>query len=312
MKRLFLLLSALAAGLCLLPAAPSQAQTTIPNPGFDTWTSRFGYEAPTNWLTSDDFWRTMGPNAAQGTVVKTTTARTGPYAAELQTKDRPTGFSGTTVGSLFLGNSFSPNLFSGQGPPSALPFSGRPTALQFYYQLMGPQAVADEPFAGVVLTRRVNGSTTIVGAGGYDFRALAPTYTQASMPIYYFSALTPDSISVQFRSGDARTTTAGTILRIDDITLVGVATSTRAAQGVDLTFWPNPSPDGRFTLAATEPTVLAAPLTVLDALGRVVRQEAAPAASLTARTLDLSSLPTGIYTVQLFSAQGLVTRRLTR
>ena len=64
-------------------------------------------------------------------------------------------------------------------------------------------------------------------------------------------------------------------------------------------------------LQGLAPALLAAPLTVLDATGRVVRRElgAAPAA---ARSLDLSALPVGVYTVQLLTTDGLVTRKLAR
>ncbi|WP_375417697.1 T9SS type A sorting domain-containing protein, partial [uncultured Hymenobacter sp.] len=80
-----------------------------------------------------------------------------------------------------------------------------------------------------------------------------------------------------------------------------------------ISVWPNPSPDGRYVLGATEPALLAAPLTVLDATGRVVRREDAPGRSAVAtRALDLSGLPTGIYTMQLATPRGLVTRKLVR
>ena len=79
-----------------------------------------------------------------------------------------------------------------------------------------------------------------------------------------------------------------------------------------LTVAPNPSPDGRYQLSSPNAGLLAAPLTVLDATGRVVRREAAAPPATSARTLDLSALPGGIYTMQLLMPTGMVTRRLTR
>ena len=302
----------IATGLGLFAAGAARAQSQVANASFDTWVSRFGYEAPDNWLTSDDFWRTVQRSAAQGTVVKTTVARSGPFALELQTKERPGGGT-NTEGAVFVGTSFSPNLLSGQEPPSAVRFSSRPTGFQFYYQLSGPQAVADEPTAVVLLTRKVNGNLVTVGAGFFNFRATASTYTRAYAPIFYTSTLTPESVSIQFNSGDAQNTTVGTTLRIDDLTFIGGTTATRnAANAADVTFSPNPSPNGRFTIGATQPELLAAPLAVLDGLGRMVHREAAPAGTTVARVLDLSHLPAGLYTVQLFTAQGLITRRLAR
>ena len=110
----------------------------------------------------------------------------------------------------------------------------------------------------------------------------------------------------------ANNVNAGTILRIDDISFTGTATATRNPQlNAALSAAPNPSPDGRYLLQGLAPALLAAPLTVLDATGRVVRREEAPPLA-TSRLLDLHDLPSGMYTVQLFTARGMVVRRLLR
>lgn len=106
--------------------------------------------------------------------------------------------------------------------------------------------------------------------------------------------------------------TPGTTLRIDEISFVGTGAATRdAALNAAFSAAPNPSPNGCYLLQGLTPAQLAAPLTVLDATGRMVRCEAA-APTAAARTLDLSALPVGIYTVQLLTADGLVTRKLAR
>nr|WP_277881421.1 T9SS type A sorting domain-containing protein [Hymenobacter cyanobacteriorum] len=185
--------------------------------------------------------------------------------------------------------------------------------MQLYYQLSGPNAVADEPEVVVLLTRRVNGTTTTVGGGYFSFPALAATYTRATVPLFYTSALAPDSIAISIRSGGGQYPTAGTTLRIDDLSFVGAAAVTRdEALAADLSVSPNPSPDGHYRLNSAEPTLQRAALAVLDATGRVVRREAAPALALASRPLDLSSLSTGIYTLQLFMPTGVVTRKLSR
>lgn len=59
--------------------------------------------------------------------------------------------------------------------------------------------------------------------------------------------------------------------------------------------------------------LLAAPLSVLDATGRLVRHDAPLAQpARPERTLDLNALPAGIYTVQLHTPHGLLTRKLVR
>ena len=303
-KLLRFLLTALAGTALLAPAAQAQ---TFPNSTLDSWVTRNNIESPVNWQTIDTEIATQVPIPLPPTVTKTTVARTGPFAAQLATRNLLGQLE--LPGIILLGNSFN----SGGGDiPGGLPFTGRPAALQFYYQLSGPQAIADSAYMAVELTRLVNGNVQIVAEGEHFFRTLASTYTLVTVPLRYRSSLAPDSVSMGFTSGAAEDITAGTTLRIDDILFTGTASATRnPALNAALSAAPNPSPDGRYLLQGLTPAQLAAPLTVLDATGRVVRREPALTARA-ARTLDLSTLPVGIYTVQLLTADGLVTRKLAR
>lgn len=302
MKTLLTTLRASLAIVLLLLAGPAPAQT-IPNGSLDSWATRNGVESPTGWLTTDDL---LGGFLRTGTVVKTTTAHGGTYAAQLQTVSLP-GVGGVP-GILVLGNAIRGNT----GIPGGVPFTARPRSLQFYYQLQGSRALADSAGMAVILSRRVNGTTTIIAGGSYDFPALASSYTLATVPLQYVSNLTPDSVAMVFVSGNTQTVTAGAVLRIDDITFTGTAAATRdAALAAQLSIVPNPSPDGRYRLSSPDPALLAAPLTVLDATGRIVRRDEQPAPTrLPERTLDLSALPAGVYTVQLDTPRGLITQRL--
>ena len=304
MKTFLHALMALVAGAGLLAATPAPAQT-FPNSNLENWVTRNGVESPVNWLTLDDF---TGGVLRTGTVTKTTVAHSGGFAAQIQTQ--PLAGLGQVPGYLILGTAFR----GGATILGGLPFTARPRSLQFYYQLSGTRAVADSAAMFVLLTRRVNGMPTIVAGGQYVFPALAANYTLVTVPLQYTSALAPDSVSMVFYSGNANVVTTGTVLRVDDIAFSGTATATRdAALNAALSASPNPSPDGRFVLGSAEPALLGAPLLVLDATGRVVRHEVAPrGAGAATRALDLSALPAGVYTVHLFTAQGLVTRKLVR
>ena len=300
---LHLLATAVVAGLLV---APVRAQTTtFPNNTLETWVTRGGNEVPANWLTTEDL---TGGGFSTNTVVKTTVAHGGSFAAQLQTQS----IAGVAQfpGILILGTAVN-RTSTGLG---GLPFTARPRSLQFYYQLTGQRAVADSATMLVLLTRRVSGTSApvVVAGASYDFTTPASNYTLVTVPLQYLSALAPDSVAMLFVSGTSTTVTVGTVLRIDDITFSGTATSTRdAALQAALAIAPNPSPDGHYQLSSTEPALLAAPLAVLDATGRVVRREEAPPLA-TSRLLDLHDLPSGIYTVQLFTARGMVVRRLLR
>ncbi len=71
--------------------------------------------------------------------------------------------------------------------------------------------------------------------------------------------------------------------------------------------WPNPAPDGRFTVRADQP---GARYTVLDAVGREVAAGALPTAET---ALDLNQQPPGLYLLRLQWPDGrIATRRLVR
>lgn len=235
MKNLLVALRTALAGTTLLLAAPAQ---TIPNGNLDTWVTRNDVESPTNWLITDDL---LGGILRTGTVVKTNVTHGGHFAAQLQTVSLPG--VGAVPGILILSNSVRQSATL----PGGLPFTARPCSLQFYYQLQGSQALADSAAMVVILTRRVNGTTTVVAGGSYGFPALASSYTLVTVPLQYASALAPDSVSMVFFPGNTQQVTVGSVLRVDEIAFTGTATRDAA-----LTVAPNPSPDGRYQLSSPQ------------------------------------------------------------
>lgn len=300
----------LAAVASVFSFGAAQAQA-VSNLDLETWSTRStsvstGVEAPANWITDDDL---VSQDAGQqlpasfGTLVKTTDSHSGSYAAKLITD--ASGFASYFV----LGPRAATNSTNSIG---GVPFTGRPAQLQFYYKLAGANAVADSAYVQLELTATVNGTSQTVGYVAQVLTNPATTYTLASFPVTYLSTATPDSVHLMFISGVAQNLTTGSTVYIDDIDLGLVPTATRnAALNAAVTASPNPSPDGRYVLNATTTGLLNSPLTVLDATGRVVRHEAATAAAAS-RILDLSELPGGIYTLQLMTPQGLLTRKLSR
>ncbi|MFC6225482.1 T9SS type A sorting domain-containing protein [Hymenobacter artigasi] len=306
-----LTLSLLASAATSLLAVPAQAQSTVANASFETWAGT--PEKPTGWLTTDDVYAAIfGAPVATGTVSKSTTAHSGAFAVQLQTATLPV--VGTNAGVLYLGSALSigPNFELeqiGQG------FTARPTSLQFYYRLSG--TLADSAGVALELTRTVNGRREVVGyAGqpaqpGYILPALAATYTLATVPIQYLSGLQPDSVRIVFSSGDADNITNGTTLLIDDVALVGTALPTRdAAAPAAFLAYPNPSPDGRFTLQLAAPTA-AADVRVTDALGREVAHDTWASTPRSSCPLDLAGRPPGLYTVRVQTAAGHTIQKIS-
>ncbi|KAA9338177.1 T9SS type A sorting domain-containing protein [Hymenobacter busanensis] len=304
MKRLLLPLLA----FLTLGASASVAQTMpVPQGTLENWVTRNGAEAPQGWQTTDDLIAgVFGLPITSGTVAKSTDKHGGTFAAKLETKTAP--LIGTVPGLLILGNSL--NLSSDF--PGGAPFTSRPANMQFYYKLAGASAVADSASISVFLTKTTAGVTQEVAYGDMYFRQLASSYTLATVPLTYSSAVAPDSIRILISTGDANTITVGTSLLIDDVVMTGTATPARDAKHTDnlLAVYPNPSTGGKFALdARQQPALLNAAYTVTDITGRTVLQQAATTGAST-RTIDLSNQPAGIYTLRVAAAEGSLVRRL--
>ncbi|MBC6612212.1 T9SS type A sorting domain-containing protein [Hymenobacter sp. BT507] len=304
----------LALGLTLGQASAQ----TISNGTLDTWATRNNVEAPTNWLNTDDavaaapFGALFPTRLQTGTVTKSTDFQQGTFAARLESKTVNVPILGNIVapGILALGNKPSAN----SDYPGGLPFTGRPASMQFYYKLAGTYIANDKPTAGVQLTRTVNGKQEPIASGMLIFTTSADSYTLATVPLVYTSSAAPDSIHIAFASGSnvsittvppTSSLTAGTTLLIDNVTMVGVATANRMALDTrSLTVYPNPSTSGVFALQADEPALRAAPYSVLDVTGRVVRRAAAAPATTAPRTIDLRGQAAGLYTLRLDTSDG--------
>jgi hypothetical protein len=315
MKKIFYACLVLAS---LLVSAPAQAQT-IANLNFETWATRNGVDAPTNWLTTDDDIAAQAgaPSGTFnfGTVTKSTDKHGGTYAAKLTTSTItiPGLGSGPAPGELILGAKTGIYTLGGISI-GGQPLAARPTQMQCFYKLTGASATADSALALVYMTKTTNGVPSLIGLG-QQYLVAAANYTALTVPISYSptSSATPDSIHIVFSSGTA-TTTLGTTLFVDDITITGVNLATRADADVQAQFSvsPNPSTGGRFQLNAPEaPALASAPLTVSDMMGRTVMQQPALAVPSPTRELDLSTLSTGIYLLRLDTKQGMVVRQLT-
>jgi hypothetical protein len=309
MKRLLLSLALLGGA-----TTASLAQTLpLPNGGFETWAGT--PEKPQHWQTTDDILQAVFqlPLPVTSTAVtRSADAAGGSSALRLETQPHVVmGVPMVFPGMVILGDRLREHPTTEGG---GLPFSGRPAALQCRYKLTGQNLAADSAYVGVLLTRRVGVQTVVVAEGVVFLRQAAPSYTLLQVPLQYTSSLAPDSIHILAASADPTidNMTPGNVLQLDDFATVGTVTAARETQPLSaaLTAYPNPSPDGRFTLdAGPDAALTGAPLTVADALGRPVLSLPATGRS-GPRPLDLRGQPAGVYTLQLRSAQGVATRRL--
>lgn len=317
MKQLLQKIATAVAAVLFAGSALAQTPAAVPNGTFETWATRSGSEAPQGWIRTDEIllFSPLAPLAPllvpTGTTTKATVAHGGSFAAQIQnvTKTTPLG-SGVLPGVLLLGPRVNPNGNGNIG--GGVPYTSRPTRLQFWYKLTGDNALKDSAAVAVGLHKTQSGSTKIVS---FDAVLLtpAPNYTLLDIPLTYLESFAPDTLEMLFTSGLAETITAGTTLTVDDVVLTGTVTATRnPATESALQIYPNPSTSGEFSLASLGSAALStAPLTVADVTGRVVlRQAAAPVSASRGRLVNLRGQKAGVYMLKLDTPEGPLTRKL--
>lgn len=302
------LLRTFSAALALLTIGPAAlAQAPVPNGSFENWELRNPErEVPQSWITTEDFLEQEfeAQLRAIGFVNKSTTAHQGTFAVELT--------------NINLGDAADPFivpglLSNGTVATYGVPYTSRPSRLEFWYKLTGPQAAADEAVIQAILTRYSEGQTKEIGGIGL---LLPPTetYTLVSEPLEYTpEGMSPDTLLMDATSGNADEIHEGTTLTLDDIRLTGSITATRnPATEAALQIYPNPSATGEFSLASlTNAAASTAPFTVTDVTGRVVlRQDKAPLSASRGRLIDLRQQRGGVYMLQLHTPDGVLTRKL--
>lgn len=179
---------------------------SIPNPGFETWTSQQQMEVATGWVKAS-------------TVSKSTDAHSGQFAAEIIAGDFTNPQSGQTIsipGRLVTGTA---STGMGQTAIEGFSFSQRPDSLTgwFKYSYTQPDACV----FNVTLTKW-NPTTQMrdtIGEG-QSIENEALVYRRFSFPVSYISNEIPDTCIVEFLSSDIQSGIQGSILFIDDIEFV--------------------------------------------------------------------------------------------
>lgn len=301
-----------AVAFSLFAANTAQAQQVVPNGTMENWVVRDGSDAPTRWQTTDDVLRLFAtaPLSPTGSVLKSADFHGGSFAAQLTNKRLP---QGSVPGFMALGDGLTKfTSIVSLVQLGGVPYTSRPARMQLYYKFAGTiNSPDDRPLVLIELTTTTGGTRRVV-ATGRQYLPPAASYTLIDFPLSYKLGMAPDSIHIAIGSADfdGGAFTAGNTLFVDDIALTGTVTATRDAQlQAAVEAYPNPSTSGLFTLASTqENALLAAPLVVTDALGRVVlRQTDGPAAT---HTVDLRQQPAGVYTLTLDTPRGQLVKKL--
>jgi hypothetical protein len=313
----------------LLYAGSVTAQTTVPNAGFENWETRpLSNERPQGWLTADDILNQLltilTPNATR-LVTKSTDIHSGSFATQLTPKTINTLLGARPVPSiLLLGDRFrvtidelltNPDAVADISRSRGVPYTGRPAQLTFWYKFAGTST--DQAQVALALSKgNLRSGGFLVGTGSSTTTNIitpgTTTYKQFSVPITYTSTEAPDSLRLGFSVGGNQVFSSSAALTIDDVIFSFTTANASPAVAAALSVYPNPSENGLFSLASLQKaSVATAPLSVTDALGKVVLQQAAaPTSEANGRQLDLRGKPAGVYLLRLDTPEGVVVRKL--
>ena len=317
----------------LLWAGGATAQTALPNAGFETWQSRpLNNERPEGWLTADDILYQLlssplplTPNATR-LVTKSSDKYTGSSATQLAPKNITVlGSTRPLPSILLLGSKFrvsvqeiltNPESLADINRLRGIAYTARPAQLTFWYKFAGTST--DQAQVALALSKgnlNTNSGFIVGTASSTASNVITPgttTYRQFSVPITYISTEAPDSLRLGFSVGGNQVFSSTAALTIDDVVLSTTTANANPAVATSLSVYPNPSTNGLFSMASLQkPSVATAPLSVTDALGKVVLQQAAaPISAADGRQLDLRGKPAGVYLLHLDTPEGVVVRKL--
>lgn len=201
------------------------AQTTLPNGNFESWTI-IPFNNPTGYESSNqEVYRQQLPFNCE----KSTTAFHGSYAVKLTTVNN----SNDTMFGYFINTKAEddPNQWHG-----GVPVSGTPTSVRGYYQ--SDIKAGDSAMVFVGFSK--NGSN--IGTYMFTITGQHSTYTLFTIPLVPALSQAPDSVIFGAVSSNAMKEqgTPGSMLLLDSISLVGIATQPAGLNG-DFELWSDES-----------------------------------------------------------------------
>lgn len=278
-RTLFSLLPSFIAVLCLTARAQAQVPT-IPNGGFDTWTTAGSVEKPTDWSTSEEW--NMG--CSPSTAAKSTDKSDGTYALRVETS-----FC-AQIGAAHEGSA-----------STWVTTSTLPDSLKFKYK-----STFSGPDTARVTIDFMNGTTT-VARGVYHIRNTQSTFKQVSIPITKLSNTAPVNAYIYIASDGFMSPTIGNKVWVDDMKFAKkVPTSIETQDGIVSEVNSYPSPvinDMHVNFRLAQSTELS--FRLYDLRGSLLTESRGQfAAGTHTQIINMTTLPSGLYLCTIQAADG--------
>ncbi|HOY30305.1 MAG TPA: T9SS type A sorting domain-containing protein [Bacteroidales bacterium] len=287
MKKITLLFLLFCGAGCFL----LNAQTQIPNPGFESWSVTYPNNRPLNYRTID----TIGLHSCY----KTTDVHGGSYAMKLRSLDTTIIIYNVKLPGVATLGRINPNYTIDKG----IAFTDKPNNFRGYFKYL---PVNTDTMSVIVYFWRYNSvlqAKDTMGGAFFDTSATINTYTMFDMPIQWDSNYTgmPDSMNIILLASN--TVQNHTYAFFDDFSFYYLPTGMiQPLDDVLAGVYPNPAKD---ILFMNNDDV--ADINLYSATGALIRQIIAAPGD---HQLDVSDLPRGIYILRMKNEAGVRTTKI--
>ena len=280
MKKIYFILLTL---FIVVSINKTNAQTTIPNAGFETWTNA-------NTATS---WSSVSELSLYFSLSRSTDSHSGTYAAQLKTQTIPI-VNITMPGICDLGTI---NL-TAQTVEGGTPFTGKPDTLKgfFKYTPVG----TDSMLIAIMLTKTNSGIQDTIGGGIFTCSSTVSSYTEFALPIYYNTAYTenPDTMNIILLSSATSAGGNGTTLLVDDLSLVYNPVGISENHAINYKIYPSPASD-HLTISTNDTKNIPVNVKIYNLTGQEVYNE--NYLNVSNHNINLTAFKEGMYFVKISS-----------
>jgi hypothetical protein len=273
---------------------------TIPNAGFENWTSAGAYSNPDGW----DQLNSLTSLASVFTCEQGSPGNVGSFYLKLTSKT-VTGVG--VVAGVAVSGVIDPTT---QQAKSGFAFSAQPQSLtgKWQHMIFG----SSQGYVDVKLTKWNSGtnSRTTVANGHVDLTGMAMSWANFSVPLAYLETFAPDSCIITL-SASGSAPTNNDYLWVDALAFTGSVTALQdysSQQKIKL--FPNPT-TSNLTVDLTALNSQQVQMKIFDMQGNLVI--ALNKLNVSSNTsIDISSLSEGNYLLNIISSEGLISKKFIK
>ena len=269
----------------------AMAQDTIPNAGFESWTANVvpAYNTPDDWTTLNPLTGALNVFTAYK---DSTVVHSGHYSVKLVTKS----VAGQTAPGILTTGTINPGSGSING---GIPIASRPAYLSGWYQYA--PIGGDTAAVSILLTKwdAVGDSEIIVGQVGQNIGTAANSWSSFSLAINYLSNATPDTVLISFFSSATQAGAVNSTLWLDDLSYNAIS-GIREVENNPMNLYPNPA---NLQINIDNADMKAASVNLYAVDGRFIKLIKMHEG---VNTIDVSSLPAGVYVLSGVGTEGNV------